>query len=166
RRAGRAREPGSPSSVAAQSRDDHDLAVGAPVGQQADRLDALLERQPMRDARLQLAVLVPAQELVDRSAELVRRVPAEVAQRGAERGPALAPQAAIALPISTAVRPTPPAAPRTRSVSPASRRPCQRIATWLEMYATGNAPASSKLMAAGIGNVSACGATAISASPP
>jgi hypothetical protein len=75
-------------------------------------------------------------------------------------------RASMALPISTAVRPTPPAAPSTSRVSPGSSRPCQRIATWLEMYAMGNAPASSKLMPAGIANVSASGATACSASPP
>ena len=75
-------------------------------------------------------------------------------------------RAPIALPISTAVSPTPPAAPSTSSVSAGSSRPCQRSATWLEMYAMGNAPASSKLMPSGMANVSASGATAISARPP
>ena len=75
-------------------------------------------------------------------------------------------RAPMALPISTAVSPTPPAAPSTSSVSPASSLPCQRMATWLEMYATGNAPASSKLIPDGMAYVSDSGATAISASPP
>src|SRR5262245_42109344 len=69
--------------------DDHDLAVGAAIGQQANRLDALLERQTMRDARLELALLVPGQELVDRPPKLVGLVPAEIAQRAPERGPVL-----------------------------------------------------------------------------
>src|SRR5262245_58099351 len=70
---------------AAQLGDDDDLAVGAAIGQQADRLDALLERQAMRDAGLELALVVPGQELVDRPAKLVGRMPAEIAQRAAER---------------------------------------------------------------------------------
>src|SRR5436190_1659288 len=75
-------------------------------------------------------------------------------------------RAPIALPISTAVRPTPPAAPSTSSVSPARSRPCQRIATWLEIYAIGNAPASSNGIASGVANVSASSASLRSSPRP
>ena len=75
-------------------------------------------------------------------------------------------RAPIALPISTAVSPTPPAAPSTSSVSPGSSRPCQRMATWLEMYAIGNAPASSNGIVLGMANVSTSSAAARSAKPP
>src|SRR5262245_18489460 len=64
---------------------DDDLAVRLAIGQQANRLDALLERVPVADARLELAGRVPFGELVDRPAELVGRLPAKVAQRAAPR---------------------------------------------------------------------------------
>src|SRR5262245_42071749 len=76
-----------------RARLDHELAVSLAIGQSADRLHAALEREAIADQRAELALAVPAQQLVDRDLELVRRVPAEVAQRGAERGAVLHQQA-------------------------------------------------------------------------
>src|SRR2546426_4684423 len=66
-------------------RDDDDLAVRLAIGEAADGLGRALERQAIGDQRAQLALAVPAQQLLHRARELVGRVPAEVAQRGAER---------------------------------------------------------------------------------
>src|SRR5262245_12617565 len=68
---------------------NNDLAVRLAIGQQANGLDALLEREPVADARLELAGGVPREQLVDRPAELVGRLPAEVAQRAPQRGAVL-----------------------------------------------------------------------------
>src|SRR2546425_9623156 len=76
-------------SVGLESRDDDDLAVRPALGQKPDRLDAFLEGKTVRDARPELAGLVPLEQLVDRPAQLVGRVPAEVAQRAAQRGAVL-----------------------------------------------------------------------------
>src|SRR5256886_17391773 len=65
--------------------DDDDLAVRPAIGEAADRLGRALERQAVGDQRAQLALTVPAQQLLHRARQLVGRVPAEVAQRGAER---------------------------------------------------------------------------------
>src|SRR2546427_3296339 len=77
------------TSVGPQARNDDDLAVGLSIRQEPDGLDALLEGEPMADARLELPGRVPLEQLVDRPAELVGRLPAEVAQRAAERGAVL-----------------------------------------------------------------------------
>src|SRR5262245_38524113 len=61
----------------------HDLAVGAPVGEEPDRLDAALQREAMGDARREAALAVPAHQLLGGGAQLVRRVPPEVAERRA-----------------------------------------------------------------------------------
>src|SRR5258705_8375794 len=73
-------------SAGPQSRHDHDLAVRFTVGQQPDRLHAPLQGEALRDARLEGAGMVPREQLSDRLLELVRRVPAIVAQRAPERG--------------------------------------------------------------------------------
>jgi uncharacterized protein (DUF3084 family) len=59
---------------------DHHLAVRPAFGQQADRLDALLQRQAMGYARPELALAVPAEQLVHRARRL-SGAPAEIAQR-------------------------------------------------------------------------------------
>src|SRR3989442_12498768 len=81
-------------SVRPEPRDDDDLSVGPAIRQEPDRLDALLEGQPVRDARPEPARLVPGEELVDRPVELVGRVPAEVTERAPQRGAVLDPEPA------------------------------------------------------------------------
>ncbi len=76
-------------SISGDSVTHDDLAVRLAVGEEADGLHAPLERQAMADAGAQLALRVPAHQLVDGAPQLVRRVPAEVAQRRAERGAVL-----------------------------------------------------------------------------
>src|SRR5438093_7371167 len=49
-------------SARLQSRDDDDLAVRPALGQEPDRLDAFLERKTVRDARPELAGLVPLEK--------------------------------------------------------------------------------------------------------
>src|SRR5262249_53264417 len=73
------------SSSRASLWQDDDLSVGLAVRQEPDRFHAPLERQPVGDQRTQLPVAIPLEQLLDRRPELVRRMPAEVAQRRAER---------------------------------------------------------------------------------
>src|SRR4029453_5083374 len=101
------------------ARPHHELAVGFAVGQPADRLDAALERQAVTDQRPQLALAMPLQQLVDRDLQLVRRVPAEVAQRGAERG-AMLDQQAVGRDLLT----TPPEAHQENAPAPPERGEC------------------------------------------
>src|SRR2546426_10681368 len=77
RRAARVAPREAPSG--AKLRHDDDLAVRLAVAEQANGLGAALERQPMCDERLQRALRVPLEQLLDRPTELVRRVPTEVA---------------------------------------------------------------------------------------
>src|SRR5262249_4523424 len=65
--------------------DDDDLAVCLAIRQQPDRLDGSVERQTLADERPELALAIPTQELLDRLPQLVRRMPAEIAERRAER---------------------------------------------------------------------------------
>src|SRR5262245_43170059 len=58
-------------STALGSGNDHDLAVRFAVGQELDRLDGPLERQPMADARTELSLVVPAEQRLDGAAQLV-----------------------------------------------------------------------------------------------
>src|SRR6266705_2649647 len=73
RRAARVAPREAPSG--AKLRHDDDLAVCLAVAEQANGLGAALERQPMCDERLQRALRVPLEQLVDRPTKLVRRVP-------------------------------------------------------------------------------------------
>jgi len=72
-------------------------------------------------------------------------------------------RAPMVLPISTAVNPTPPAAPSTSSVSPACRWPRWVSAKCEVPYATGNAAAVTKSIVAGIGTTAAASSTISSA---
>src|SRR6266481_7122475 len=75
-------------------------------------------------------------------------------------------RAPMILPSSTAARPTPPAAPRTRSVSP-SRRCARSFSAWCEVpYVIRNADAVTKSISAGIAIVRLASTASSSANPP